>query len=177
MQMMQPFALPRKKPYLRRGLIFLNVAAAAALLVAFISRVQTPQLNVGLAKFSLRTSRPSRVLAYSKVKKVDLKKQGVNSIEDDSVRANLQGRSKAMDSPKWVDPQGRKGRGLGVYRFQNKYGANVDGYSPIYTPDIWSDSGNSYKLGSNAIAAWLVVLLCLFAVGANLIYTTSQAAS
>mmetsp|Transcript_9373 Transcript_9373/g.11208 ORF Transcript_9373/g.11208 Transcript_9373/m.11208 type:complete len:115 (+) Transcript_9373:304-648(+) len=93
------------------------------------------------------------------VKKVDLKKQGVNSIDDDTVRANLQGRSRAMDNPNWVDPQGRKGRGLGVYRFQNKYGANVDGYSPIYTPDIWSDSGDSYKLGSSAIAAWYVVFL------------------
>ena len=24
-------------------------------------------------------------------------------------------------------------QGYGVYRFANKYGANVDGYSPIYT--------------------------------------------
>ena len=29
----------------------------------------------------------------------------------------------------WVDPQGRKGKGLGVYRFEDKYGANVDGES------------------------------------------------
>lgn len=32
-------------------------------------------------------------------------------------------------------------QGYGVYRFANKYGANVDGYSPIYTPDTWSESG------------------------------------
>lgn len=32
-----------------------------------------------------------------------------------------------------MDPQGRKGKGYGVYRFANKYGVNVDGYSPIYT--------------------------------------------
>ena len=28
-----------------------------------------------------------------------------------------------------------------MYRFADKYGANVDGYSPIYTPDTWSESG------------------------------------
>ena len=32
-------------------------------------------------------------------------------------------------------------QGYGVYRFADKYGANVDGYSPIYTPDTWSESG------------------------------------
>ena len=32
-------------------------------------------------------------------------------------------------------------QGYGVYRFENKYGANVDGYSPIYTPDQWTDDG------------------------------------
>lgn len=32
-------------------------------------------------------------------------------------------------------------QGYGVYRYANKYGANVDGYSPIYTPDTWSESG------------------------------------
>ena len=34
-------------------------------------------------------------------------------------------------------------QGYGVYRFANKYGANVDGYSPIYTPDTWSESGET----------------------------------
>ena len=28
-------------------------------------------------------------------------------------------------------------QGYGVYKFANKYGTNVDGYSPIYTPDTW----------------------------------------
>jgi hypothetical protein len=32
-------------------------------------------------------------------------------------------------------------QGYGVYRFESKYGANVDGYSPIYTPDQWTDDG------------------------------------
>jgi len=79
-----------------------------------------------------------------------------------------------MSDKNWVDPQGRKGRGYGVYRFQKKYGANVDGYSPIYTPDIWSESGNSYKLGTNALIAWLVLVVTLLGIGANLIISTSQ---
>jgi photosystem II protein len=41
-----------------------------------------------------------------------------------------------------------------VYRFANKYGANVDGYSPIYTPDRWTESGDSYKLGTKGLIAW-----------------------
>ena len=45
-------------------------------------------------------------------------------------------------------------QGLGVYRFANKYGANVDGYSPIYTPDLWTESGDTYKLGSKGLLAW-----------------------
>jgi photosystem II 10kDa protein len=45
-------------------------------------------------------------------------------------------------------------QGFGVYRFAKKYGANVDGYSPIYTPDLWSESGNSYKAGTKGLLAW-----------------------
>lgn len=49
-------------------------------------------------------------------------------------------------------------QGFGVYRFAKKYGANVDGYSPIYTPDTWSESGNEYKLGSKGLLAWCACL-------------------
>ena len=45
-------------------------------------------------------------------------------------------------------------QGFGVYRFAKKYGANVDGYSPIYQPDYWSESGNEYKFGSKGLLAW-----------------------
>jgi photosystem II protein len=45
-------------------------------------------------------------------------------------------------------------QGYGVYRFQDKYGANVDGYSPIYTPDLWTEGGDSYKLGTKGLIAW-----------------------
>lgn len=45
-------------------------------------------------------------------------------------------------------------QGFGVYRYADKYGANVDGYSPIYTPDSWSETGAEYKLGTKGLIAW-----------------------
>lgn len=41
-----------------------------------------------------------------------------------------------------------------MYRFEDKYGANVDGYSPIYTPDQWTPDGQTYKLGQKGLIAW-----------------------
>ncbi|MBF6271750.1 photosystem II protein PsbR, partial [Nocardia farcinica] len=35
-------------------------------------------------------------------------------------------------------------QGKGVYQYVDKYGANVDGYSPIYNADEWSPSGDVY---------------------------------
>lgn len=64
-----------------------------------------------------------------------------------------------------------------MYKFQDKYGANVDGYSPIYTPDTWSESGESYKLGTKGLIAWAGLLVVGLAVAANLIYSTSQLSS
>uniref|UniRef100_A0ACD5UNV6 Uncharacterized protein n=1 Tax=Avena sativa TaxID=4498 RepID=A0ACD5UNV6_AVESA len=48
-----------------------------------------------------------------------------------------------------VDASGRVAKGKGVYQFANKYGANVDGYSPIYTPEEWSPSGDVYVGGTH----------------------------
>lgn len=45
-------------------------------------------------------------------------------------------------------------QGFGVYRYADKYGANVDGYSPIYTPDSWAETGAEYKLGTKGLIAW-----------------------
>merc|ERR1712007_158178 len=100
--------------------------------------------------------------------------KGVNSIENDTVRNNLMGTSRFMAKKNWVDSQGRKGKGLGVYRFSNKYGGNIDGYSPIYTPDYWSESGDTFSLGSKGLIAWAGLLLVLLGVGVNLVLTTSQ---
>ena len=61
-----------------------------------------------------------------------------------------------------------------MYRFEDKYGANVDGYSPIYTPDSWSDSGDSYKLGTKGLIAWAGLVVVLLGVGVTLIVSTSS---
>jgi photosystem II 10kDa protein len=64
-------------------------------------------------------------------------------------------------------------QGYGVYKFADKYGVNVDGYSPIYTPDTWSESGDTYKLGTKGLIAWAGLIVVLLGVGVNLIVTTS----
>lgn len=86
--------------------------------------------------------------------KTDINKVGLNSISDPLIKKNLMGRSDSMKKKGWVDPQGRKGKGKGVYQFEDKYGANVDGYSPIYTPDQWSTTGDTFKLGTQGLIAW-----------------------
>lgn len=39
----------------------------------------------------------------------------------------------------FVDTQGRKGTGKGVYQYANKYGGNIDAYAPIYNPNAFGD--------------------------------------
>merc|ERR1712007_55233 len=99
---------------------------------------------------------------------------GATSEKDEVIKNNLRGTSRYMNKKGWIDPQGRKGKGYGVYRFANKYGANVDGYSPIYSPDEWSDSGNTFSLGTKGLLAWAGLLLVLLGVGINLVVSTSQ---
>ncbi|KAF5728085.1 photosystem II 10 kDa polypeptide chloroplastic [Tripterygium wilfordii] len=72
-----------------------------------------------------------------------------------------------------LDASGRKGKGKGVYQFVDKYGANVDGYSPIYNTDDWSPSGDVYVGGTTGLAIWAVTLAGLLAGGALLVYNTS----
>nr|ACZ54010.1 chloroplast photosystem II protein [Wolffia arrhiza] len=75
-----------------------------------------------------------------------------------------------------LDASGRKGKGKGVYQFVDKYGANVDGYSPIYSPDEWSPSGDVYVGGKTGLLIWAVTLAGLLAGGALLVYNTSALA-
>merc|ERR1712070_214723 len=100
--------------------------------------------------------------------------KGVYSVDDETVRNNLMGVSRYMNKKGWLDAQVRKGKGYGVYRFANKYGANVDGYSPIYSPDEWSDSGNTFSLGTKGLLAWAGLLLVLLVVGVNLVLSNSR---
>merc|ERR1719413_261849 len=87
--------------------------------------------------------------------------KGVSSVKDDTIRNNLQGTSRFMNKKGWVDAQGREGKGYGVYRFANKYGANVDGYSPIYSPDEWSETGDTFTLGIKGLVAWFALVVAL----------------
>ncbi|KAL5736778.1 hypothetical protein ACOSP7_031229 [Xanthoceras sorbifolium] len=81
-----------------------------------------------------------------------------------------------MDLKNGVDASGRKPRGKGVYQFVDKYGANVDGYSPIYNTDEWSPTGDVYVGGKTGLAIWAVTLFGLLAGGALLVYNTSALA-
>ncbi|KAB1216962.1 Photosystem II 10 kDa polypeptide, chloroplastic [Morella rubra] len=83
------------------------------------------------------------------------------------------GISGGMDLRDGVDASGRKAKGKGVYQFVDKYGANVDGYSPIYDKDDWSPSGDVYVGGTTGLAIWAVTLAGILAGGALLVYNTS----
>ncbi|XP_068654985.1 photosystem II 10 kDa polypeptide, chloroplastic [Aristolochia californica] len=78
-----------------------------------------------------------------------------------------------MDLKSGLDASGRKGKGKGVYQFVDKYGANVDGYSPIYSPEEWSASGDVYVGGTTGLLIWAVTLGGLLLGGALLVYNTS----
>ncbi|CAA7394045.1 unnamed protein product [Spirodela intermedia] len=81
-----------------------------------------------------------------------------------------------LDYKEGVDASGRKAKGKGVYQFVDKYGANVDGYSPIYSPEEWSPSGDVYVGGTTGLLIWAVTLAGLLAGGALLVYNTSALA-
>nr|ABW35320.1 chloroplast photosystem II PsbR [Prosopis juliflora] len=81
-----------------------------------------------------------------------------------------------MNLVEGVDSSGRKGKGKGVYQFVDKYGTNVDGYSPIYNTEDWSPSGDVYVGGTTGLAIWAVTLAGLLAGGALLVYNTSALA-
>ncbi|RLM84546.1 hypothetical protein C2845_PM04G01810 [Panicum miliaceum] len=77
-----------------------------------------------------------------------------------------------------VDASGRPAKGKGVYQFASKYGANVDGYSPIYNPEEWSPSGDVYVGGKTGLVLWALSLAgVLLGGGALLVYNTSALAS
>ncbi|KAK9836325.1 hypothetical protein WJX81_005319 [Elliptochloris bilobata] len=139
---------------------------------------QSTFLGTSVAAKAPKSRAPaSRSVVVASSKKTDIKKQGLSSIQNEVVKANLMGISRKMKDKNWVDSQGRKGKGFGVYRYADKYGANVDGYSPIYTPDSWSETGATYNLGTKGLIAWAGLVAVLLAVGATLILSTSQLGS
>ncbi|XP_030440714.1 photosystem II 10 kDa polypeptide, chloroplastic [Syzygium oleosum] len=83
------------------------------------------------------------------------------------------GISGGMNLRDGLDASGRKPKGKGVYQFVDKYGANVDGYSPIYDTKDWSPTGDVYVGGATGLAIWAVTLAGILAGGALLVYNTS----
>ena len=57
-----------------------------------------------------------------------------------------------MQDKNWTDASGRKGKGLGAYRFTNDYG-DINDYSPIFDPTVFSPQGDEYKPGIHASTA------------------------
>ena len=45
--------------------------------------------------------------------------------------------------------------------------------SPCSTPDTWSESGDSYKLGTKGLIAWAGLIVVLLGVGITLVISTS----
>lgn len=60
----------------------------------------------------------------AKISKTDINKVGLNSIEDETIKNNLMGKSRFMNKKDWVDASGRKGkvRAPGLFCFTS--GAN-----------------------------------------------------
>ncbi|GAB2269854.1 hypothetical protein Dimus_004773 [Dionaea muscipula] len=104
---------------------------------------------------------PFKVVASGKKVKTD-KPYGING---------------GMNLRDGLDASGRKPKGKGVYQFVDKYGANVDGYSPIYDENEWSPSGDVYVGGTTGLLIWAITLAGLLAGGALLVYSTSALAS
>merc|ERR1712039_536938 len=121
--------------------------------------------------FNKKTFKYTQINSPLKTKVILVK---ATSEKDEVIKNNLRGTSRYMNKKGWVDPQGRKGKGYGVYRFANKYGANVDGYSPIYQESTWSESGEEFSLGAKGLIAWAALLLVLLGVGINAVIATSS---
>ena len=66
-------------------------------------------------------------------KKVDVSKQGLNSIKNPTVKLNLMGTSKTMKNKDWVDPQGRKGKVRAGFLAASLHGPHQPSYPALAT--------------------------------------------
>ena len=107
--------------------------------------------------------------SLSRTSSLRVQASGVKKIKTDTPY----GTGGGMNLRDGKDASGRTQRGKGVYQFVDKYGANVDGYSPIYSPEEWSPSGDVYTGGKTGLLIWAVTLAALLAGGALLVYSTS----
>eukprot|EP00897_Mesotaenium_endlicherianum_P004532 jgi/Mesen1/4106/ME000216S03357 len=130
------------------------VAPAASLQKSSLSGCALPSLAV---KQTARVSRSLKVSASGGKKTITKTPNGPSG-----------------DSRFKKDASGSPAKGKGTFQFTKKYGANVDGYSPIYDPESWSVKGDTYEGGSGGLALWALTFGGLLAVGAFLVYSTSQ---
>ena len=86
--------------------------------------------------------------------------------------------SGARGSAPDIDAQGKKARlGGRVYQFADKYGGNIDEYSPIWTPETRAPGGDVYEPGLAGLAVWFIGFTGLLLTGGFAIYTTSALAN
>jgi hypothetical protein len=71
--------------------------------------VPVSQIAHSFVHFSCRSSRRT-VRPVASSGKIDIKKQGMNSVPEGTIKQNLMGRSRFMKDKDWKDSQGRKGK-------------------------------------------------------------------
>lgn len=75
------------------------------------SCARSSESSDGLSALLLRSRAPAaRNVVVASGKKIDIKKQGLESIKNAVVKKNLMGVSDAMNKKGWTDPSGRKGK-------------------------------------------------------------------
>ncbi|CAN1140558.1 Photosystem II 10 kDa polypeptide, chloroplastic [Linum perenne] len=146
---------------------------AAASMVASSLTVKpnscSPVLEKAKASVGSRSVYGLPILRRSKSSSMTIVASGVKKIKTDTPY----GTGGGMNLRNGVDANGRKPTGKGVYQYVDKYGANVDGYSPIYNADEWAPTGDVYAGGVTGLAIWAVTLVGILAGGALLVYNTS----
>ncbi|KAK2971967.1 hypothetical protein RJ640_004987 [Escallonia rubra] len=129
-------------------------------------------LSLKPSPFTLEKTAVRGLPSLAKTSSFKVQASGVKKIKTDTPY----GTGGGMDLREGKDASGRKPKGKGVYQFVDKYGANVDGYSPIYSPEEWSAGGDKYAGGTTGLLIWAVTLAGLLGGGALLVYSTSALA-
>ncbi|XP_059662298.1 photosystem II 10 kDa polypeptide, chloroplastic [Cornus florida] len=129
-------------------------------------------LSLKPSPFTVEKTAARGLPSLAKTTSLKVHASGVKKIKTDTPY----GTGGGMSLRNGLDASGRKPKGKGVYQFVDKYGANVDGYSPIYSPDEWSASGDTYVGGTTGLLIWAVTLAGLLGGGALLVYSTSALA-
>ncbi|KAJ6950568.1 photosystem II 10 kDa polypeptide [Populus alba x Populus x berolinensis] len=115
-------------------------------------------LSLKPSPFTVEKS-PVRGLPTLSRRSFKIEASGVKKIKTDTPY----GTGGGMNLRDGLDASGRKPKGKGVYQYVDKYGANVDGYSPIYNTDEWSPSGDVYAGGKTGLLIWAVTLAGILA--------------